>query len=211
MTTFSHSLSADRGLGVDVIAHLDVQMVSARRLLSIVLEQGGAIRARAVHKVVALAVDLTHADVHVGRAASDGRALLRPEPQRLLVGAHGLAETPLRTPYIRQRDRASEGIGDVPGQPQSRHALGIPRVPGLEVPARPGREPHECRGRSTAEVVISRRKFERPPRVPHRAWPIAANLPSQSNGECIMRNMKSSSSALPGPVSQAISVSDPSI
>jgi hypothetical protein len=38
-----------------VVAHLDVQMISARRLLSIVLEQGGAIRARAVHKVVALA------------------------------------------------------------------------------------------------------------------------------------------------------------
>lgn len=55
MTTLSHSLSADRGLGADVLAHLDVQLVSARRLLSIVLEQGGAIRARAVHKVVALA------------------------------------------------------------------------------------------------------------------------------------------------------------
>jgi hypothetical protein len=59
MTALSHSLSSDHGsdagLGVDMLAHLDVQLVSARRLLSIVLEQGGAIRARAVHKVVALA------------------------------------------------------------------------------------------------------------------------------------------------------------
>src|SRR6185295_10931022 len=93
--------------------------------------------------------------------------------QCLLVGAHGLAETALRTSYIRQRDRAPEGIGYVPGPPQSRHALGIPRVPGLEVPARPGREPHECRGRSTAKVVVSRRTFERPPRVPYGAGPVA--------------------------------------
>jgi flagellar biosynthesis/type III secretory pathway chaperone len=55
MTAFPHPAPVDATLGPDVIAHLDVQLQSARRLLSIVLEQGGAIRARAVHKVVALA------------------------------------------------------------------------------------------------------------------------------------------------------------
>jgi flagellar biosynthesis/type III secretory pathway chaperone len=55
MTALSHSSSSDHTLAADVLAHLDVQLSSARRLLSIVLEQGGAIRARAVHKVVELA------------------------------------------------------------------------------------------------------------------------------------------------------------
>jgi len=55
MTALSHSSSADHGFAADMIAHLDVQLASARRLLSIVLEQGAAIRARAVHKVVELA------------------------------------------------------------------------------------------------------------------------------------------------------------
>ena len=53
------------------------------------------------------------------------------------------------------------------------------RVPGLEVPARPEREPQERRCRSTAEVLVRRRKFERPPGVPHGAGPIA---PSQGLG-----------------------------
>ena len=55
MTALSHPSASDAALGADVLAHLDVQLQSAHRLLSIVLEQGGAIRARAVHKVVALA------------------------------------------------------------------------------------------------------------------------------------------------------------
>ena len=54
--------------------------------------------------------------------------------QCLLVGAHRLAETTLRTPDIRQRDRAPEGVGDVPGPPQSRHAFGIPRCPASRSP-----------------------------------------------------------------------------
>jgi len=45
----------DRALGADVLAHLDVQIESARGLLEVVLEQGAAIRARDVHTVVRLA------------------------------------------------------------------------------------------------------------------------------------------------------------
>jgi hypothetical protein len=151
------------------------QLLAAQQLLG-----GGG-------QVVALAVDLAHPHVHVCRSAQNRPALLGRRLQGLLVGAHGLAETALGTPDVRQRDRAPEGIGDVPGPSQSRHALGIPRVPGLEVPARPGREPHECRCRSTAEVVISRRKLERPPGVPHGAGPIA---PSQGLGGTVQLDLR---------------------
>ncbi len=44
----------DAALTTDVIAHLDAQLVSARRLLQIVLDQGAAIRQRDVQDVVAL-------------------------------------------------------------------------------------------------------------------------------------------------------------
>jgi hypothetical protein len=44
----------DDVLGNDVLAHLEAQLVSARRLLQVVLEQGAAIRARDVQNVVSL-------------------------------------------------------------------------------------------------------------------------------------------------------------
>jgi hypothetical protein len=44
----------DSALTSDVIAHLEAQLVSARRLLQVVLEQGAAIRARDVQLVVSL-------------------------------------------------------------------------------------------------------------------------------------------------------------
>jgi hypothetical protein len=81
MTALSDPHSTDRGLGTDVVAHLDVQMVSARRLLAIVLEQGGAIRARAVHKVVALA--------GLMQAELERRAVIDNERAGLLARAGG--------------------------------------------------------------------------------------------------------------------------
>jgi FlgN protein len=45
---------ADATLGSEVIAHLDAQLVAARRLLQVVLEQGVAIRNRDVRGVVQL-------------------------------------------------------------------------------------------------------------------------------------------------------------
>jgi hypothetical protein len=45
--------SDDEILAGEVLAHLDAQLVAARRLLAIVLEQGAAIRCRDVHEVVA--------------------------------------------------------------------------------------------------------------------------------------------------------------
>ena len=50
---------------------------------------------RGGRQVVALAVELAHPDVHVRRSPQDRPALLRGELQRLLVGAHRLAETAL--------------------------------------------------------------------------------------------------------------------
>jgi hypothetical protein len=46
----------------EVLAHLDAQLVAARRLLAIVLEQGAAIRSRDVHEVVA-GTGLMHAEL----------------------------------------------------------------------------------------------------------------------------------------------------
>jgi FlgN protein len=45
---------SDAGLASEVIAHLDAQLVAARRLLQVVLEQGAAIRNRDVRNVVQL-------------------------------------------------------------------------------------------------------------------------------------------------------------
>jgi flagellar biosynthesis/type III secretory pathway chaperone len=45
---------ADAMLGTEVVAHLEAQLVAARRLLQVVLEQGSAIRNRDVRGVVQL-------------------------------------------------------------------------------------------------------------------------------------------------------------
>jgi FlgN protein len=44
--------SSDAALAVDVLSHLEAQLVAARRLLQVVLEQGAAIRNRDVRGVV---------------------------------------------------------------------------------------------------------------------------------------------------------------
>jgi hypothetical protein len=54
-TLLTTALPGDETLAEDVLAHLDAQILSAARLLEIVLEQGAAIRARDVHTVVRLA------------------------------------------------------------------------------------------------------------------------------------------------------------
>jgi hypothetical protein len=48
----THAAGPDAKLTADVLAHLEGQLVSARALLEIVLEQGQAIRRRDVHEVV---------------------------------------------------------------------------------------------------------------------------------------------------------------
>ncbi len=67
---------SDLLLAGDVLAHLDAQLVAARRLLSVVLEQGGSIRRRDVQNVVRLAGML---QVEMQR-----RQMLEDERMRLL-------------------------------------------------------------------------------------------------------------------------------
>jgi hypothetical protein len=55
------------GLGGDVIAHLDAQIASARRLLDAVLRQGQAIRGRQVEDVLARLTDI---QAEMGRRAA---------------------------------------------------------------------------------------------------------------------------------------------
>lgn len=79
---------ADTVLTGDVIAHLDAQLASARRLLGIVLEQGAAIRRRDVQNVVSLTGML--------QAELQRRALIERDRARLLerAGARlGIAPT----------------------------------------------------------------------------------------------------------------------
>ena len=74
-----------------------------------------------------------------------GVALLGRKLQCLLIGTHRLAETTLRNPDIRQGDCAPDGVRDVPGPLQMRHALGIrsgvlprdPRSSSMRVPGAP--------------------------------------------------------------------------
>jgi flagellar FlgN protein len=55
------------GLGDDVVTHLDLQIASARRLLSVVLRQGQSIRAREVEEVMARLADI---QAEMGRRAA---------------------------------------------------------------------------------------------------------------------------------------------
>jgi hypothetical protein len=66
-------------LGGDVVAHLEAQLLSARRLLQVVLEQGAGIRARDVDAVVRQAGKL--------QAEVEHRQLLDRERSRLLERA----------------------------------------------------------------------------------------------------------------------------
>jgi hypothetical protein len=77
----AHEAQIDGLLTGDVLAHLDVQLESARRLLAIVLEQGAAIRARDIQTVVRLAGAL---QVEMHR-----REVVEAERLRLLQRAGG--------------------------------------------------------------------------------------------------------------------------
>jgi hypothetical protein len=63
----STALARTPGLGDDVIAHLDAQIASARRLLDAVLRQGKAIRGRQVEDVLARLTDI---QAEMGRRAA---------------------------------------------------------------------------------------------------------------------------------------------
>lgn len=122
---------------------------------------------------LALAVDRTHPYVHVGCSPQNQPALLRRKLPGLLVGAHRLAESPLNNPYVRQRDRATKDVGDVPGPVQTCRAIGIRLVGCLEIPVRPGRESHQRSSRSMPEKIVLIEEVESPLGVGHRGGGIA--------------------------------------
>ncbi len=70
-------------LGADVLAHLEVQIDAAQRLLEIVLEQGAAIRVRDVHTVVRLA-GLLHGELTRRSQIESARSLLLARAGSLL-------------------------------------------------------------------------------------------------------------------------------
>ena len=111
--------------------------------------------------------------MHVCRSTEYRRARRRLELQRLLVGAHGLAETTLRNPYIRQGHGATECVGVVPGPLQTGHASGIRLVRWLEIPARPRCQAEQRGGGSTAKMIVLRSEVQRPPGILHGAGHIA--------------------------------------
>ncbi len=79
MSALAASDQSDIVFTNDVIAHLDAQLASARRLLGIVLEQGAAIRRRDVENVVTLTGML--------QAELQRRALIERDRARLLERA----------------------------------------------------------------------------------------------------------------------------
>jgi flagellar biosynthesis/type III secretory pathway chaperone len=117
MTTGVVPEQFDAALTTDVIAHLDAQLVSARKLLGIVLEQSAAIRRRDVQQVVALTGAL--------QAELQRRALIERDRARLLdrAAAHlGVSPTavsmslldavmdPARAPLAHARSAELRGI-----------------------------------------------------------------------------------------------------
>jgi hypothetical protein len=103
----------------DVIAHLDAQLISARRLLQIVLEQGAAIRLRDVQNVVSLTGLL---QVELQRRAMierDRARLLERAGARLGVAATAVSINlldavmdPLRAPEAHARSAELRGLLD---------------------------------------------------------------------------------------------------
>lgn len=76
----------DAMLTGDVLAHLDTQLESARRLLAIVLEQGVAIRGRDIQNVVRLAAAL-QCEMHRREVLeADRMRLLQRAGTRLAIG-----------------------------------------------------------------------------------------------------------------------------
>jgi FlgN protein len=96
-------LPQDRALTVQVLAHLDAQLESARRLLEVVLEQGAAIRARDVHGVVRLAGIL--------RGEMGRRQLLEEERTQLLARAGARLGIPAETVTLARLSALMDPLG----------------------------------------------------------------------------------------------------
>jgi hypothetical protein len=74
-------------LEAELLAHLDTQIASAKRLLATILEQGAAIRARDVDTVLAKLAEIQTEMGRRGRLEQDRVGLLQRAGQALGVGA----------------------------------------------------------------------------------------------------------------------------
>ena len=97
MTTAECRARADAAMTTEVIAHLEAQLVAARRLLQVVLEQGVAIRNRDVKGVVAM-TGVLGAELHHRRQLETDRiALLDRAGARLGVPGASVTMAMLET------------------------------------------------------------------------------------------------------------------
>jgi hypothetical protein len=104
-------------LGPEVVAHLDAQIESARRLLDIVLRQGAAIRRQDVDEVLARMTDLQGEMEHRGGLELQRTELLTYAGAQLGVAGHAItldAMTTLMGPHeaaaARQRSAELRGL-----------------------------------------------------------------------------------------------------
>ncbi|UGS33691.1 flagellar protein FlgN [Capillimicrobium parvum] len=108
---------AESTLGPAVIAHLDAQLESARRLLDIVLRQGAAIRRQDVDEVLSRMTDLQGEMEHRGGLELRRTELLTDAGAQLSVAGHAItldAMTTLLAPHeaaaARQRSAELRGL-----------------------------------------------------------------------------------------------------
>jgi hypothetical protein len=80
----------DTTLGPAVIGHLDAQLISARRLLDLVLRQGQAIRAQDVEGVLARVAEIQGEMERRGRLEADRTRLLEQAGGALGLPAHAV-------------------------------------------------------------------------------------------------------------------------
>jgi hypothetical protein len=91
MSTLAPSpTAAGPALGAAVLAHLDAQLASARRLLEIVLRQGAAIRRQDVDAVLAAMTGLQAEMEHRGALEQQRTAVLAHAGARLGVAGHAI-------------------------------------------------------------------------------------------------------------------------
>ena len=113
-------------------------------------------------QITSLTSDLAHPDVHVRRAPQHRPGFVGGEPQRLLIGAHGLTQAALGEADVRQGDRTAEDVGEVPCPLQSVGTDGIGLVRALQVSNAPQREAPQARGSGPRDVVPFSREVDGP-------------------------------------------------
>jgi hypothetical protein len=94
-------------LEAELLAHLDTQIASAKRLLALILEQGSAIRARDVDAVLQRLADIQTEMGRRGRLEQDRIALLQRAGQSLGVGAAAVTLERMCTLITREAARSA--------------------------------------------------------------------------------------------------------